>query len=154
MPIDHLGAERPVVAVGGVDVKSAARPGTAPARSVGVCYPFLLALRTQPNCSCGMCSYLRCTVMIVVVPAGRRRRQARKARPGGRGPCDGRSAHRAIVAMREQLIAFTWCVLERLLRALGHLHLVAQRTWSPSAVHVSSAVCGKPSSSAEPWRVN
>lgn len=26
LPIDHLGAERPVVAVGGVDVKAAARP--------------------------------------------------------------------------------------------------------------------------------
>jgi hypothetical protein len=97
---------------------------------------------------------LRCTVIIVVVPAGTRRRQARNARPGGRGPCDGRSAHRAIVAMCDTADSFTWCVLERLLRALGHLHLVAQRTLSPSAVHVSSAVCGKPSSSAEPWRVN
>ena len=44
-------------------------------------------------------SCLRCTVMIVVVPAGARRRQARKARPGGQGPCGGRAAHRAIVVM-------------------------------------------------------
>ena len=44
-------------------------------------------------------SCLRCTVMIVVVPAGARRRQARKARPGGQRPCGGRAAHRAIVVM-------------------------------------------------------
>eukprot|EP00964_Phaeocystis_antarctica_P016192 scaffold8945_cov27-Phaeocystis_antarctica.AAC.1 len=38
-------------------------------------------------------------LMIVVVPAGARRRQARKARPGGQGPCGGRAAHSAIVFM-------------------------------------------------------
>ena len=98
MPIDHLGAERPVIAVGGVDVKSAARLGHRTRREVWA-YLLLLALRAQPNCFCGMGSCLRCTVMIVVVPAGARRRQARKARPGGQRPCGGRAAHRAIVVM-------------------------------------------------------
>ena len=96
--MDHLGAEHPVIAVGGVDVKSAARLGHRTRREVWA-YLLLLALRAQPNCFCGMGSCLRCTVMIVVVPAGARRRQARKARPGGQGPCGGRAAHRAIVVM-------------------------------------------------------
>jgi len=79
-------------------VKSAARLGHRTRREVWA-YLLLLALRAQPNCFCGMGSCLRCTVMIVVVPAGARRRQARKARPGGQGPCGGRAAHRAIVVM-------------------------------------------------------
>ena len=54
-----------------------------------------LPSRAQPNCFCGMGSCLKCTVMIVVDPAGARRRQARKAQPGGRVPCGGRAAYRA-----------------------------------------------------------
>ena len=79
-------------------MKSAARLGHRTRREVWA-YLLLLALRAQPNCFCRMGSCLRCTVMIVVVPAGARRRQARKARPGGQGPCGGRAAHRAIVVM-------------------------------------------------------
>ena len=87
-----------MIAVGGVDVKPAARPGHRTRREVWA-YLLLLALRAQPNCFCGMGSCLRCTVMIVVVPAGVRRRQARKARPGGQGPCGERAAHPAAVVM-------------------------------------------------------
>ena len=79
-------------------MKSAARLGHRTRREVWA-YLLLLALRAQPNCFCGMGSCLRCTVMIVVVPAGARRRQARKARPGGQRPCGRRAAHRAIVVM-------------------------------------------------------
>eukprot|EP00964_Phaeocystis_antarctica_P080210 scaffold50083_cov96-Phaeocystis_antarctica.AAC.1 len=46
-------AERPVIAVGGVDVKSAARLGHRTRREVWA-YLLLLALRAQPNCFCGM----------------------------------------------------------------------------------------------------
>eukprot|EP00964_Phaeocystis_antarctica_P153709 scaffold122056_cov54-Phaeocystis_antarctica.AAC.1 len=51
--------ERPVIAVGGVDVKSAARPGHRTRREGA--YPRLLALRAHPNCFCGIGSCLRCT---------------------------------------------------------------------------------------------
>ena len=104
---DHLGAERPVVAVGGVDVKSAARPAHRTGEKCGrmlsipACPPHTAELLLRNVLLC-----LRCTVMIVVVPAGTRRRQARKARPGGRGPCDGRSAHRAIIAMCDTADSF------------------------------------------------
>ena len=100
-----------MVAVGGVDVKSAARPGNAPTRSVGVPTPACPPHTT--NCFCGMGSCLRCTVMIVVVPASARRCQTRKARPGGRVSCGGRAAHRAIVAMCDTADSLTWCVLQR-----------------------------------------
>ena len=91
--------------------------------------------------------------MVVVVPAGARRRQARKARPGRRGPCGGRAAHHAIVAMCDTADSLTWRVLERLFMRWATFTW-SHSVWSPSAVHVSSAVCGKSSSSAEPWRGN
>ena len=91
--------------------------------------------------------------MVVVVPAGARRRQARKARPGRRGPCGGRAAHHAIVAMCDTADSLTWRVLERLFMCWATF-IWSHSVWSPSAVHVSSAVCGKSSSSAEPWRGN
>ena len=53
-----------------------------------------------------------------------------------------------------QLIAScTWRVLERLFMRWATFTW-SHSVWSPSAVHVSSAVCGKSSSSAEPWRGN
>ena len=54
-----------------------------------------------------------------------------------------------------QLIAsaLTWRVLERLFMCWATF-IWSHSVWSPSAVHVSSAVCGKSSSSAEPWRGN
>ena len=62
-----------------------------------------LPSRAQPNCFCGMGSCLKCTVMIVVDPAGARRRQARKAQPGGRVPCGGRAAYRAVTGLEPSL---------------------------------------------------
>ena len=128
-------------------------PARPPHRREVCACPFLLALRAQLNCFCGMGSCLRCTAMVVVVPAGARRRQARKARPGRRGPCGGRAAHHAIVAMCDTADSLTWRVLERLFMRWATFTW-SHSVWSPSAVHVSSAVCGKSSSSAEPWRGN
>eukprot|EP00964_Phaeocystis_antarctica_P013080 scaffold7170_cov34-Phaeocystis_antarctica.AAC.2 len=91
--------------------------------------------------------------MIVAVPASARRRQARKVRPGGRVPCGGRAAHRAIVAMCDTADSLTWVSLSAF-SVRWTTFIWSHSAWSPSAVHVSSAVCGKRSSSAEPWRGN
>ena len=65
--------------------------------------------------------------MIVAVPASARRRQARKVRPGGRVPCGGRAAHRAIVAMCDTADSLTWRVLERLFMRWATFIWSAQR---------------------------
>ena len=83
----------------------------------------------------------------------RRASPSGEARPGRRGPCGGRAAHHAIVAMCDTADSLTWRVLERLFMRWATFTW-SHSVWSPSAVHVSSAVCGKSSSSAEPWRGN
>ena len=92
-------------------------PATAPTRSVCVsisaCPPRTAELLLRNGLR------LRCTAMVVVVPAGARRRRARKARPGRRGSCGGRAAHHAIVAMCDTADSLTWRVLAAPFHALA-----------------------------------
>ena len=149
--MDHLGAEHPVIAVGGVDVKSAARPGhRTDDEKCGRLHFCLPSTHSRIASADG----LRCTAMVVVVPAGARRRQRRGRHDlAGEGRVAGEQRTTPSSPCAIQLIASRGVSLSAFSCA-GPPSFWSHSVWSPSAVHVSSAVCGKSSSSAEPWRGN